>query len=122
LPRSRSRRDARGGHLNIADEPIAPSSECLNENGRFRRFAQRVAQPLYSGIQAVIEVDERVRRPELAPQFLSGNDFSRLFKQRGQHLKWLFLEFYLLSALAQLSGAEIYLERTESNNSGWGIS
>ncbi len=49
----------------------------------------------------MIEVDESVRRPELAAQFLSGDDFSRLLKQRHQQLKRLFLELYLLSPLAQ---------------------
>jgi hypothetical protein len=48
----------------------------------------------------MIEVDEGVRRPELAAQFLSGNYFSRSFKQRRQNLQWLFLELYLLSPLA----------------------
>jgi DNA-binding NarL/FixJ family response regulator len=43
----------------------------------FRRgasgFAQCIAQPLDGGIQAMIEVNERVRWPELAAQFLSGD-------------------------------------------------
>ena len=65
----------------------------------------------------MIEVDECVRRPELAAQFLSGNDLSRSFKQRRQHLKRLFLELYLLSPLAQFPGLEIHLERTETDNS-----
>ena len=103
---------------NIANEAISSSSKRLNEDGRFRRFAQRIAQPLDGGIQTVIEVDEGVRRPELAAQFLSGNHFSRPFKQRRQHLQRLFLELYLLSPLAQFPGVEIDLERTETNNSG----
>jgi hypothetical protein len=53
----------------------------------------------------------------LAAQFLSGNQFSRSFKQRRQNLQWLFLELYLLSPLAQFPGVEIDLERTETNNS-----
>ena len=53
----------------------------------------------------------------LAAQFLSGNHFSRSFKQRRQNLKRLFLELYLLSPLAQFPGVEIDLERTETNNS-----
>ena len=65
----------------------------------------------------MIEVDESVRRPELAAQFLAGNQFSRSFKQRRQDLQRLFLEPYLLSSLAQLPGLEIDLERTETNNS-----
>jgi hypothetical protein len=41
----------------------------------------------------MIEGDEGVRRPELAAQFLSSNEFSPSFKQRCQQLKGLFLEF-----------------------------
>jgi hypothetical protein len=65
----------------------------------------------------MIEVDEGIRRPELAAQFLSSNQFSWSFKQRRQHLKGLFLELYLLSPLAQFPGVEIDLERTETDNS-----
>jgi hypothetical protein len=31
----------------------------------------------------MIEINERVFRPQLATQFLSGNDFSRSFKESG---------------------------------------
>jgi hypothetical protein len=66
----------------------------------------------------MIEVYEGVRRPELAAQFLSGDNFSRPLKQRRQHLKGLFLEPYLFSPLAQFPGVEIDLERAEPDNSG----
>jgi hypothetical protein len=66
----------------------------------------------------MIEVNERVRWPELAAQFLASNQFSRSFKERRQQLKRLFLELYLLSPLAQLPGVEIDLERAEADNSG----
>jgi hypothetical protein len=62
--------------LKIADEAIPSSSECFNENGRFRRFAQYVAQPFYGCIQTVIKIDKGIRRPKLATQFLSRDDFS----------------------------------------------
>jgi len=65
----------------------------------------------------MIEVDEGVRRPELATQFLSGDDFSRPFKQRRQHLKRLFLKLYLLSPLAQFPCFEIQLECAEAEDS-----
>jgi hypothetical protein len=69
----------------------------------------------------MIEVNEGVCRPESTAQFLPGNHLAVPFKQRRQHLKGLFLELYLLSPLAQFSGVEIYLERTETNNSWCGI-
>jgi hypothetical protein len=99
------------------NEAIPSSRKRLNQDGRHRRFAKRITQPFDGGIQTMIEVDEGVRWPELAAQFLSGNQFSRSFKQRRQNLQWLFLELYLLSPLAQFPGVEIDLERTETNNS-----
>jgi hypothetical protein len=68
-----------------SNEAISSASECLNEDGPVGRFAQRIAQPLDGSIQAMIEIDESVHRPELAAQFLSGNHFSRSLKQRRQH-------------------------------------
>jgi hypothetical protein len=74
----------RGPTVDRSDEAVPSSSDCLNEDGLFRRFAQRNAQPLDGGIQAVIEVDERVRRPELIAQFFSGYHISRSLQQRCQ--------------------------------------
>jgi hypothetical protein len=96
-----------------SNEAIPSSSECLDNNGRVRRFAQRIAQPLDGCIQAMIEVDEGVRGPELASQFLSGDDFSWPFKQHGQHLKGFFLYRWRSSP-----ALEIDLERTETDDSG----
>jgi len=65
----------------------------------------------------VIEVNEGVCWPEFVAQLFSSNHFSRPFKQRRQHLKWLLLELYPLTALAQFPGVEIDLERAETNDS-----
>src|ERR1700720_1579310 len=102
----------------MAYEAIPSSSECLDKDGGLGRRAQRVPQPFDGCIQAMIEVDECVCRPELASQFLSGDHFSRPFKQRGQHLKGLFLELYPLSPLSEFPSLEIDLERTETDDSG----
>jgi hypothetical protein len=72
-----------------SNEAIPWSSKRLNEDGRLSRFAERITQPFDSGIQTMIEVDEGARRPELAAQFLSGNQFSRSFKQRRQNLQYV---------------------------------
>jgi hypothetical protein len=57
------------------------------------------------------------RRPEFAAQFLAGNQFSRSFKYRRQHLPRLFLELYLLSLVTQFSGLKVKLEGTKADNS-----
>jgi hypothetical protein len=104
----------------MADEPITSARKRLNENRRFGRFAQRIAQPLNGGIQAMIEVYEGVRRPELAAELLPGDEMSRIFKQCGQYLKWLFLQLYLLSPPPQFPGLEVDLECTETDDCGIG--
>jgi len=64
----------------------------------------------------VIEVDKRFRGPEFAAQFLASNNLPRMFKQCGEYLKRLFLEFYFLPILAEFSGLEVKLERTEADD------
>jgi hypothetical protein len=66
----------------------------------------------------MIEVDERVCRPELGAQFLSGHHFSRSFQQGDQQLESLFLELHLLSPLTEFAGVQIQFERTETNDGG----
>src|SRR5882762_5083119 len=104
--------------IDRSNETVTSSSDCLDEDWRFRRFAQRIAQPLDGGIEAMIEVDEGVRRPEFAAQFLSGNQFSRSFKQRSQNLQGLFLQLHLLPALAQFPSVKVDLECAETDNPG----
>ena len=65
----------------------------------------------------MIEANEGVRRPEFIAQFLSSNQLSRPFQERRQYLKGLFLQFYLLSPLAQFPGVEIDLEGAEADDS-----
>jgi hypothetical protein len=106
----------RRGAVDWSDETISTSSERFDEHWSVRRFAQRIAQPLDSCIQAVIEVNEGILRPEPAPQFVSGNNFPWSFKQSGQHLERLFLELYFLASVAQFSALEIHLEPTKADN------
>jgi hypothetical protein len=106
-----------GGAVHRSNEAITAAGERLNKDRSVCRFAQRIAQPLDRGIQAMIEVNEGVRRPEFIAQFLSSNELSRPFQERRQYLKGLFLQFYLLSPLAQFPGVEIDLEGAEADDS-----
>jgi len=88
------------------DKSITTSSERLDEHWRVRRFTERFAQPLDRGIETVIEIDKCVRWPEFAAQLLPGDQLSRPFEQRPQHLERLFLEFYLFSLPPQFPSLE----------------
>ena len=98
------------------NEAITAPSECLDKHRSVRRFTERIAQPFDGGIKTMIKVDKGVRRPELIAQFLSGNQFSRMFQQSGQHLKRLFLELYFLSPLAEFPGLKINFKVAETDN------
>ena len=64
----------------------------------------------------MIKIDECVRRPELAAQFLPTDHLSRPLKQRRQHLQRLFLKLYLLPSLAKFPSLKIKLERSETDD------
>jgi hypothetical protein len=57
-------------------EAIPSSSECLNEDGCFRRFAQRIAQSLDGCIKAMIKIDKGIRGPEPIANFFTRNQLA----------------------------------------------
>jgi hypothetical protein len=64
----------------------------------------------------VVEVDERIRWPELVPQLLSGHHLARPLQEQGQQAKGLILQTDLQSLPAQLPGPEVDLERPEAED------
>jgi hypothetical protein len=73
------------------DETIAPARERLNQRTLRSRVAESFTQLGNRFVQAVIEIDKGIRRPELASQLLPGHQLSRAFKQNPKHLKRLLL-------------------------------
>ena|SRR5215831_11326963 len=118
IPGSEHLRAGRTSRLDMPKESVSTSSECLNKNGSLRRVSERFTQPFDSGIQTVIEVDERIHGPELGTQLIASNKFPWSLEQRSQHLKGLLLKSYFVSPLAQFSGLQVHFERTEPDDSG----
>jgi hypothetical protein len=87
----------------------------FNISGTAGGIAQGLTQFAYRPIEPVFEINKRVGCPQLVAQLLSGDQRARSPQQHGKELKWLILEFYLLSRLAQLSGGKIELVCTELN-------
>jgi len=54
-----------------AEFAIAPPGTCLNKSGRIRGIIQGFAQTIYRVIQPVVEVNERIARPESLMKFFS---------------------------------------------------
>ncbi len=76
--------------------------------------AQRSAQPFDGGIQAVLEVDERSRRPQTLAQLIARHDLARTLDHHRENLEGLILKPDADAALPQLARAQINLEGSES--------
>jgi hypothetical protein len=71
------------------DEPIATSRQGLDETGIFGGVAERIAETVHGGIEAVLEVAEGVIRPKSSLQLLSADQLAGPEKQKTQDLKGL---------------------------------
>src|SRR5205807_8467790 len=93
---------------------VTSPRQCLDKTGFSRRVAESSAELVSGHLEAAVELDERIGAPEFLPQLLLRNRLSRTLEQCGQHLKGLFLEFDLQSALGQLARTKINLEEPEA--------
>jgi hypothetical protein len=73
------------------DETIAPARERLNQRTLLSRVAESFTELCHRFIQAVIEIDKGIRRPELVSQFLPGHQLPGTFQQDSKHPEWLIL-------------------------------
>ena len=83
-----------------------------------------VPQPGHGGVHSVLEIDKRVCRPKLLPQFFPRHNFVRPLQQHDQNLKGLFLHANPGAAFAEFTGAGVQLKNTEANDARpiWTIS
>jgi hypothetical protein len=93
---------------------IATPGKGFNEAGILGRITDSFAEALDGVVQPGFEVDERVGRPEALPEFLSRYDLTGIFQQDLENLEGLFLELEPDAPLAQLSRAQVCLERTKA--------
>src|SRR4051812_39188080 len=77
---------------NFGNEAVAAARECLDVTRIARRIAERVTQFVDGCVQAVIEVNEGVRRPKLEAQLFTSDEFAFAGKEHGEHLKGLLLQ------------------------------
>src|SRR5271166_3734256 len=71
------------------DETIAPARHGLDKTRIVRRIAQRRAKFFDCRVQAIVEGNIGVRRPELLLNFFARNELAWTLKQHGQHLEGL---------------------------------
>src|SRR6202020_3050030 len=75
-------------------------------------------------VEALVESDIGVRRPEPCLQLLTGYNLSWVFQQHGQNAKGLFLQGQSPPVLVQLARGHIDLEKTGpkfSAATGWRV-
>jgi hypothetical protein len=72
-----------------SDESVAASGQGLHEPRHIGRVPERVAQPANRGIQAVLEIDERLGRPESLPQLVARHELAGTIEKGRENLKGL---------------------------------
>ena len=100
--------------LDRTDESVAVPGERLDEKRRPDLVTERAPQAVHGVVQAVIEVDERVVRPEPPPQFLSRDHGARMLEEHREDPERLFREPHPQALLAQLVRSNVDLEATET--------
>jgi hypothetical protein len=75
----------------VAYEPIASSGDSFDVPGLIDRVSKGVPQPLYGGVDTVIEFDDRVVRPQALPDVLPRDNFAWRFEEHPENLERLLL-------------------------------
>ena len=100
-------------------EPISSLWNCLNVSGVVGVILQRLPELANRDPEATVEIDEGIVGPETASQFLSADDFSRVFEERDEEPTGLLLQPYASPVLEEFPGGGVYLKRAELiGNSG----
>src|SRR6266513_3062179 len=92
---------------------VAAARNRLNEMRTLGGITQHFAQAINGFFECQLVVNEGVSRPHALAEFLTGDDFLRMFQQDLQHLERLAREFLLQPAFANLTGLQIHFEDTE---------
>ena len=98
-----------------ADKPVTATRNSLHIARLVRRIPQRQAQLLDGSVDAVVELDNRVIRPQLLANLLPRHQLAGRFQQHFQNLEGLFLKANLAVVLVQFSGFEVQLEGSEAD-------
>ncbi|HXL22012.1 MAG TPA: hypothetical protein VOA78_06080 [Candidatus Dormibacteraeota bacterium] len=102
------------GDFNLRKEAVPATCDRFHKTRTVGGIAESVADFVDRFVEPVIEIHERVCRPEFLLEFLAGYDFAGVLKERRQHLERLFLKANTEAVFAQFAGAEIQLENPET--------
>ena len=91
----------------------------FDKSRAFRCVAQGFAKAADRVVESVLELDERILRPESLLKFLSADDFPGMLEESQQHLQGLFVHFDADALLTQFPCRRIDLERAETDPGLW---
>ena len=101
-------------HGHVCDEAITTPGHSLNETRALGGITQCLADLVDGFVEPVIEIHERIRGPQSAPELLAGHQLAWSGQQHRKHLKWLLLQPDPRAALRQFAGPKIGLEDRET--------
>src|SRR5262245_24700094 len=87
----------------------------LNELGILRRVAKGFPQSLDGVVESLLKIYESVGRPDLPSQRLTAHNFTGVFQQNLQNLKWLLLKLDPQSLLPQFYGFDVCFKVPEAD-------
>ena len=96
-----------------ADEPVAAARQRLHEARVVGIVAERRAQPLHGGVEAVLEIHVGAVRPQLPPQLLARHHLAGPPQQQAKDFERLILQAYPCRSRPQLPRPFVELERAE---------
>ena len=107
--------------VNRRDEAVSAAGEGFDEARARCGIAQRLANLVHRGIQAVIEIDEGVGGPDFFAQLVARDHLTGILQQGSENLKRLFQKPDASAVLAQLSGGEVDFKNAKSQKPGFAV-
>src|ERR1700730_2371818 len=101
--------------FHFTDEAISPPRQSFNVLGLFNRVSQSLPQPRHGIVNAMIEIHERVGRPQPIPQLPTGHYLAAPFRQNGKNGQGTSVDWQSYLTFAQFIRAHVKLENAETN-------
>ena len=110
-------------YFHRSDEAVTPAWNGLNESWIFSGIAEGVTQLVHGGVQAVVVIDECVRRPKKLPQFFPRHHIAGASEKLQKDFERLPLEAWAgFAVLAKLTRGAFQFVEAEAKNGlliGW---
>jgi|SRR5215470_8192557 len=103
-------------YLDLCEEAVTTASNGFDKAGTLSGVAEGLTDFVNSFVEAVVEIDESVCRPEFFLKFLARYYLPWVLKQHRQDLEGLFLKANSQSVFAQFACAKIEFENAKTES------